>query len=602
MSEIVEGAPEEPRTTLPERLARWLDRLRPSEGLQLAAAGIAVGLLSGGAVRLFQWGHEALAHLARSGIAPLEGPARWLATLGLPALGAALAGAIVARFVGRERHHGVAGVIESVALAGGRLRYWRTPAKALAAAVAIGGGASVGPEDPSVQLGASAGSMLGQLFRLSRERVRALVGAGTAAGLAAAFNAPIAGLFFAVEIVLGELGTTALSAAILAAVSAAALTQALVGIHPAFAVPAYPGIAPAELLLFLPLGLLAGLVAAAYVAGVDRLRHALESRPRPIPLPLRAGVAGLAVGALALAAPGVLGTGYGAIEAILSSGALLLVPLTLLVVAKLAATVASIGAGVPGGTFAPALVLGAALGGAWAAGLALLSPAFVASAPAFALVGMAAVLGAAMHAPLTAVLLVFELTGDYRAILPTFLGTVTALAVERGLVGESMHSLALARKGIRLRRGRDVDLLASIRVEEVAATAVELPPLPADLSLAEARRRLLERRAQGLAVIDGDGRLAGICTVADLDRAADRSAPTGTTVAEIATRDPLVAFPEESLASALERMAGRGVGRLPVVDPADPGRLVGLLRRSDVVRAYELARSRREAERRRAGG
>ena len=573
-------------------LASLLDRVKLPEPVLLAAAGIATGLLAGGTVRLFQAAHQILWKHSQQLVGDVPAPLRSLAWVLLPAVGALAAGLLLARFVGHERHHGVAGIIESVALAGGRLRWWRTPVKALGAIVAIGTGSSVGPEDPSVQLGASAGSMLGQFLRLSRERVRALVAAGGAAGVAAAFNAPIAGLFFGIEVVLGEVGTSALTVAMLASVASAALTQAVVGTHPAFAVPSYAGVSLAELPLFVVLGAAAGLVAVAYVRGLELVRE--RAARTGLPMPVRAGLAGLAVGLLGLALPQVLGVGYGSVEKLVAGTAGVL-PWVLLaiVAAKLAATCLSIGAGVPGGTFAPSLVIGAALGAAMAGGLDALSPAFGASPSAWALVGMAAVLGAAVHAPLTAILLVFELTNDYRAILPTMLGTLTALVVEQRLVGESIYTMALASKGVRIRAGRDVDVLESIHVGEVALSPVD--QLPEPLPLADARRRLVRQQSQGLPVVDGGGLLIGMLTLSDLDRAEEEG--RAKTVGEIATRDPLVCHADETLARALERMGARGVGRLPVVDRDDLRRVRGLLRRSDVVRAYELARSRRAAQR-----
>ena len=167
--------------------------------------------------------------------------------------------------VGEEKHHGVAGIMEATALAGGRLRYNRIPAKTLASAVSIGSGASVGPEDPSVQIGANIGSMVGQKLHLSDDIMRTLVAAGAAAGIAAAFNAPIAGVFFALEVILGQIGANTMGAIVISAVASAVITQALSGAQPAFIVPKYAFNSAWELPLYFGLGLLAGPLAAIYV-------------------------------------------------------------------------------------------------------------------------------------------------------------------------------------------------------------------------------------------------------------------------------------------------------------------------------------------------
>ncbi len=547
---------------------------------------MAVGLLSGVGVWIFKlliiWIDE-FAHRWVTG--------SWLVAF-IPVVGGLMVGLLMFFLVGEERYHGVAGIIEAVALAGGRLRYLRMPVKTLASAISIGSGAAVGPEDPSVQIGANIGSFLGQRLRLSDERVRTLVAAGAAGGIAAAFNAPIAGVFFALEVILGEISTSAFGWVVIGAVASAVFTQAVSGAQPAFTVPAYEFSSPWELFLYLGLGLLAGLISAAYIRLIHGMQDILHTWGAP--RWLKPAAAGLVVGLVGLYLPQVLGVGYTTIEQILNGQIVAVGLLLALLVAKLFLTPLCLGAGFMGGVFAPALFLGATLGSAYGA---LVLPVFhglPGEAPAYAMVGMAALLAGAVHAPLTAILLLFEMTNDYRIILPLMFAVGVSLAVSRSLQRDSVYMFGLKRKGIHLDRGRDVEVLQAITVGEVMHK--EVLSIPADTSLDNAADILARTRHHGLPVLDEHGELFGIFTIQDLDRAQIENEPIHT-VAQACTTKPWVTFPDETIGEALQRMSHEDLGRLPVVSRDNPRRLVGILRRSDVIRAYDIALARRTAAR-----
>lgn len=577
-------------------LSRLLDRLQPSESLVLGGGALLVGLTSGVGVWLF----KRLIDLFH--VAAFDGVGGWLSQWGVwtvalvPAFGGLAVGLMVHFLIGEERHHGVAGIMEAVALAGGRLRYSRVPAKAVAASLSIGSGASVGPEDPSVQIGSNLGSMFGQVLRLSDERVRSLVGAGAAGGIAAAFNAPIAGVFFAQEIVLGEFSGSAFGVVVLAAVISAVFTQAVSGREPAFHVPAYAFNSPWELPLYLGLGLLAGPVAALYVRGLYAAQDAFHRWH--VPRWLKTASAGLVVGLVGVGLPQIFGVGYETIEAILRGERLAFTLLLALLAAKLLMTAVSIGGGFPGGVFAPSLFLGAALGGAYGATAQHALPALRVDPPAFAMVGMAAVLAGAVHAPVTAIILLFEMTNDYRIILPLMFAVAVSLLVSQRLRRDSVYTLGLARKGIRLERGRDIEVLEAITAGEVMHTPA--PALRESDTLAAASETLMRTRLHGLPVVNPSGELVGILTVQDIERGQTNGGDLLRTVGETCTRDLLTAHPDETLGAALRRMSTRDVGRLPVVARGDPRVLLGVLRRTDLVRAYDAALTRRSAMRHRA--
>jgi CIC family chloride channel protein len=574
----------------------WLNRWQPSEAVLMVGTGMLVGLTGGAGVwlfkRLIDLAHLTFFNLLGTSLNRLGG---WSVAL-IPMLGGLVVGVIAFKLIGEERHHGVAGIMEAAALAGGRLRYKRIPAKAVASALAIGSGASVGPEDPSVQIGANLGSMFGQWLHLSDERMRSLVAAGSASGIAAAFNAPIAGVFFALEIVLGEISGSAFGIVVLASVISAVFTQVVAGPEPAFHVPAYTFHSPWDLLLYLGLGLLAGPVAALYTRLLYFAQDIFHNDLK-IPVWLKPMVAGLIVGVVGMFLPQVFGVGYDTIGNILNEKLMGFWLLFALLIAKLLMTPVSIGGGLPGGVFAPSLYIGAALGATYAVGINLIMPGLSVAPGAFAMVGMAAVLAGSVHAPLTAVILLFEMTNDYRIILPVMFAVVVSQIFSQRLVRDSVYTLGLARKGIRLERGRDVDVLETLTVGEV------MQPPPLTLSekdnVAHAADVFVEKRHHGLPVINDQGELVGLLTTQDIASLQEKDLST-LRVGEVCVRDMLRAYPDDTIGQALRVMGGRDIGRMPVVARNNPNQMVGWLRRSDLLRAYDVALTKRATQRHRA--
>jgi CIC family chloride channel protein len=563
-------------------LTHALDRFPSSKTINLGITTLLVGLLTAAGVWVFKWFYRLIGD-------NLFGSVHGWWVIGIPVVGGLLVGLLSTRWIGHEKVHGSAGVMQAVALAGGRIRYQKVPLKTAAAIISIGTGASVGPEDPSIQIGTGLGSMLGQILHLSDEHVRTLVAAGAASAIAAAFNAPIAGVFFSLEIVLGEIGGSAMGMILVASVASAVLTQAISGPSPAFQIPAYAFHSAWELPLYLLLGLVAGPVSAGYV----RLLFVFQDLfgRWNISSYLKPAVAGLAVGVTGYFLPQVFGVGYETIGEVLNKNDLALGLLLVLMLAKLILTPVSIGGGFFGGVFAPSLYVGAMLGGAvgWIA--SFLFPALGISPAAFALVGMAAVLAGAVHAPLTSVILLFEMTGDYRIILPLMFAVAVSLLVAQRIQKDSVYTMGLARQGIRLDRGRDLEVMEAVTVGE--AMCRKFDTVQENLSIEEATALLNRTKHHGLPVLDDNGNLIGILTLQDIEKA------KGSTVGEICTREVQVAFQEETLGAALRRMSQRDVGRLPVVARDNPRRLVGLLRRSDVIHAYQVALTRRTAQRHR---
>jgi len=574
------------------KLARALDTVQPPEQLVLTSLALVVGLATGAGAIVFHRLIEGLHGIFFGGADRfffLLGPARYAL---LPAIG----GLIVAWFIhvplrGR-RGHGVADVMESVALHGGRVRPVASLIRVLASAVTIGSGGSAGPEDPSVQIGAAIGSGVGQSLRLSDERVRTLVACGSAAGIASAFNAPISGVFFALEIVLGQYTTSAFGIVVLSAVVSAALTQAVVGRQPAFQIPPYTFVGYWEVLLYAALGVLAAVVAVAYSHSLHSIHNRFTLAPWPrMSKPV---IGGLIVGIMGIAYPQIFGVGYESIGTVLSDGNMEVKLLVALVIFKILATSVTLGSGGIGGVFAPSLFLGAMLGGAFGAVVGRLFPGSVGAPPAYALVGMAAVLAGAIRAPITAIMIPFEMTQDYRIILPLMFATVISTFISDFLQKESIYVRALLSRGIRLQRGQDIDVMQGVAVWEAMTRDVDT--VPANLSLKDLELVFVRSHHHGFPVLDENDELLGVVTIQDLERAKERGPIDNLRVRDIATRDVLVAYPDEPVWQALRRLGTRDVGRLPVVDRANPKRLLGAVRRYDIIHAYQRAIMRRMEE------
>lgn len=581
-------------------LSRWLDRRQPTEAVVLMSTSLLVGLGAGLGAVVFRWLIERVHTLGYEGLG-LLGDYRLIV---VPALGGLLVGPMIYFFAREAKGHGVPEVMEAVALRGGRIRPIVVVVKSLASSISIGSGGSVGREGPIVQIGSALGSTLGQILRMSDERIRNLVACGAAGGIAATFNAPIAGVIFALEVILGEFSVRYFSTVVISSVTASVVGRIAFGDVPAFAVPAYQMVSPWGLLFYAILGLVAAFVAVAFTRILylfEDLFDAWRGFPEYLKTPI--GGALLGVGGLlffranlnqGLGVPGqpvaFFGVGYEAMEwALLGQGTVLV--LLALMGLKILATSLTIGSGGSGGIFAPSLFIGSMLGGAFGLVVHGLFPDITATPGAFAMVGMAAVFAGAARAPITAILILFEMTDDYRLILPLMLATVVSTVLAEYLDKESIYTLKLSRRGVRLEQGRDIDVMQGVLVGEAMTTNVDT--VSADLSLQELDLLFHETHHHGFPVLDENGELLGIVTLQDLARARERGQWQDRQVRDIATRAPLTVCPDEPMWVALKRLGTRDVGRLPVVDRQNPRRLMGLIRRSDIVRAYRVGISRR---------
>lgn len=568
-----------------------LKRWALSKTAAFTGTAVLVGLLTGGASIGFVWLIRAATQFFGEVRRALHAVSPLLVVF-VPAFGGLGAGLLITYVAEELRYGGIPPVLRSIALQGSRLRARLVWAKPLATAICIGSGGSAGRVGPIVQLGAALGSQVGQRFHLTDERIRNLVACGAAGGIASTFNAPIAGVFFALEVILGEFTETYFATIVISAVTSSIVSRSVLDTEVIFAVPTITQTQPLEIVFHGALGVLAALVAWSFITTFYGTKD-LTARLRRVPAPLRPALGGLLLGVLGLAAPQVLGGGFEQIELALEGG-LPLALMALLVPLKLLATDLTLGTGSSGGLFAPVLFMGAMLGGAFGELLHLLLPAAaLAPSGAYALVGMAAVFSAAAHAPMTALLIIFEMSGSYNLILPLMLAAGISTVVARALQPESVYTLSLARQGLHVRRGQELDVLQHVRVDEVMTP----DPVTVELrSRLDALESLIDRtRHRGYPVLDAAGQLAGLVSLQDLTRAQARwDEWEQHTVAEICTHEVVVAYPDEAVAVALQRLGVYDVSRLPVVSRDDPARLVGVVHRSDIGAAYHQALQQRE--------
>lgn len=569
--------------------------------LALAAlVGVGVGLGAAALVFLVDAIEQLLAPILEPVLSPNEHGtfsfARAWIFVTVP-VGLLLAWWIARRLAPEVGGDGVPETIISLSVHGGRMRARVGPLKILATAITVGSGGSAGREGPIVQIGGSVGAWVSRRFSLGEEQVRSLVAAGAGAGVGAAFNAPIAGMLFAMEVILGSFAARHMSAIVIASVVAAITSQSLVGTELAISAGTYRLGSAAELLAYAAMALVIVAVGYFFLRLLDRLERFAGAKDRSLGW-LRPVGFGLVVAALIFLEPQLFGTGQRFTNALLLNELLdsisgltgnLWWMLMLLALGKAVATSFTISSGASGGAFMPSLFIGAAVGSGFAR---MIEPLWFGQRGlepgAFAVVGMAAMFAVVGRAPLTAILIVFEVTGarDYGLILPLMLVATLATFLAERFHKDSVYTQALRRKGIILRRTGSVDILDTIDVGAVMARVrVEASP---SMSTDEAQRLMHENRSHGLPVVEA-GSLVGIVTLSDITRAETEGRRVK--VGDVMTPRPVTVTPSTVVSAALERMAALGVGRLPVVDEADPQKLVGMFRREEAVRAYHEALS-----------
>lgn len=559
------------------------------EQLVLSILALIVGALAGGGTILFRdgillvqslvygWGEESLHE-------HMMGLSNWHLILG-PTAGGLLVGIFIYKFLPEKRPHGVADVIDAVSFNDARMSTRCGMKSAIASAVSLGSGASLGREGPVVHMGASFGAWLARILHLRRSAARTLLGCGVASAVAASFNAPLAGMFFAHEVVLGHYARTAFAPIVMSSVMGTVITRLYYGSDVAFLIPFHEIQSFWEFPAFALLGVLAGVAAILTVRAIPIVQKAADTAKAP--LWLRPAIAGLIVGIVGLGFPQVFGVGYGAMNDALYE-AYSLTFLIGLLFAKAFVVSICMGLGFAGGMFSPALFLGAMLGGAFGIIATHVFPDLSSGHGAYTLVGMGAVAAAVLGAPISTTLIIFELTGDYELTIAVMLASVLASVIMDQFNGGSFFQWQLKCRGLSAMWGKEVNLLRMMKVADIMKREYETVPLTEGLPAV--REKLINAPYSELFVVDENGKLHGTITLTDLRHAAfDPNLGDEVTAGEVARSKPPVLYRTDSIEKAVRLMEQTGEEHLPVLDNDEERLMVGFVHEKDAMMAYNNA-------------
>ena len=507
----------------------------------------------------------------------------WYIILFAPAIGGLIVGPIIYFFAREAKGQGVTEVMEAIILKGGAIRPRVVVAKIIASAVIIGTGGSVGREGPIVQIGSAAGSSIGQIIHVRGSQLRTLVACGAAAGIAGTFNAPIAGAIFSLEILLGDFAITQFSPIVIASVTSTVVSRYYLGNYPAFIIPKYELTSIYEFIPYSILGVLAAIVAVTFTNVLYKSEDFFDAIP--IPEWIKPAIGGLFIGAIGLFIPHIFGVGYETMDMALA-GKLSWSFLLMLIFFKIIATSITVGSGGSGGIFAPSLFLGASLGGFVGTLTNMWFPSISGSPGAYTLVGMGAVAAATMHAPITSILILFELTNDYRIILPLMTAIILSVLIKMQINKESIYSLKLLRKGLQLKKEYEPNVLSSIKIKKLYKTNIPkiLYNTPFDKLVETARENI----HLNYFVVDENDSLLGILSPYKIRQMAKhpKEEYKNITAKDLIIEDKIYFTPEDTLDMVGLILNDLILDEIPIVNNEEERKLIGYISKTEVIHAY----------------
>lgn len=565
--------------------------IKLSEQKKLIILSVIVGVISGVSAFLFKHLIDEVYHLCCT--LPLSNPffsIHWYRPL-LTATGGLLAGLIIFYFAREAKGHGVTEVIYALRRRGGVIRPRVALVKSIASALTIGTGGSAGPEGPIIQIGATVGSALGQWLHLSPRYLKTLVAAGAAGGIAAVFNAPIAAVIFAMEVLLRDF-SRGFSMVVLASVTGSITSHLLLGDNVFLPTRAFGIEHPAELGLYFLLGILAAPIAKGFIKSLLFFEEFFEGL-KCVPEPAKPMIGGLLVGTVGLFIPKILGAGYAETTLVLLTGSDTFLwsfsLLGLLIIGKALATSVTLGSGGSGGLLMPSLFIGAMTGNLFGNVARFFFPT-IASSGAYALAGMGLIFACVAQAPFTVIVMMFEITHDYRIVIPLMFAVTVAMLMSRRIGAIGLDAHVLLKRGIQLEKESHHDPLMDILVGEVMVTEVDV--VRPEMTIEEFTQFTGENPHTGFPVANAEGEVLGLVTYIEIHRALSSGAGSKElSVEKIMRKDLAFLSPHENLADAMEKMQKFHVDRLPVVEEGST-HLVGLITRSNMMASYQIALKR----------
>ncbi|MFQ5997959.1 MAG: chloride channel protein [Candidatus Bathyarchaeia archaeon] len=502
----------------------------------------------------------------------------------LPAMGGLIVGIIVLAFAQETKGHGVPEVIESVNLKGGHIRPRVALVKIIVSSITISSGGSAGREGPIAQIGATIGSTIGKIARIGREGTKLIVMSGLAAGIGGTFNAPLGGAIFAIEVINPTIDPRRIIPVFLASVVGTSVAEIFLGTRPAFSAPSFTIPNPVELALFIPLGIAFGLVSVAWVWAfykVEDLFDKLKLSRR-----LKPALGGFVTGTIGVFAIGygIMGVGYEGIE-LAAYGQITILLLLSLGIAKIVTTSFTIGSGGSGGIFAPSLFIGMMFGSVFGNIYNQFIPTLAEQPFVYGIAGMGALFAGVAKAPITSIVIVAEMFDNSHLLPPLMISASISYFVSSLLMKDSIYSRKLERRGVHIQYPRAQ--MQAVSVSEVMTPVEKVVKADEHVPVAIISEYFWKYGHNGYPVMT-EGTLLGIITLSDVKQVAP-GRRNETKIGEIATRKLIIAYPEDTVLDALEKMTHNDVGRLPVVQRSDQTKLVGIITRKDVIRAQRTA-------------
>ncbi len=516
----------------------------------------------------------------------------WYLIILIPMIGGLIVGPLIYFFAPEAKGHGVPEVMQAILLKGGFIRARVAVVKAIASAITIGTGGSVGREGPIIQIGSSIGSTVGQFFRVPNKRLKTLVGCGAAAGIAAAFNAPIAGALFAVEIILMDFAVAQFSPIVISSVMATVISRMFEGDFVAFLVPKYELASPYEIIFYFFLGAVSGIVSYLFIKALYYSEDVFDNKFN-FPEYLKPVVGGLLLGIVALAYPQIMGVGYESINIALKGDMLWYIAL-ILILTKIIATSITLGSGGSGGIFAPSLFMGAMLGYFFGSFVHTYFPDITAPANAYALVAMGGLVAGTTRAPITAIIIVFELTSDYRIILPLMITCIISMIISTKLSRESIYTLKLLLRNINIKEGTESNIIEGIPVDDVYSKKFDT--VNANDNFSKVINTVIKCKSPEYPVIDSKGRIIGVLSLNDVKGYLyEKDILQNVLIAnDIAQTDYEFVTPDDTCADALDKISKLNQEGVPVVNNTRDKKIIGMLWRKDIQDAYLKAIEVRE--------